>query len=314
MVKAEKIPLDQAWKGWIECLKGDDINSIFQQITLMIWDTAIFRLIIESRQIQIDKHPNEPAINRALHSFIDRNHFQSQVSNIRRLVDKSYRLTGPKAVYSIYSLISDICDRRNELTREAFFRLRNMSYDFAAIQDREREFIRQQSVRKGFVLVPPELDWESIAETHQTFDRLSSKTQKDRQPNDAIPERVFARLKDRLDACQHITNYIDKFVAHSATPESRATLNVGESTITLKQLWEAHRIIFEVAEFLSIILFSEGHMALAIENPSFFQYWETPLLEEIDVSRIRNTFEKYRKGTEKWDQDGIDNIWKWIEI
>jgi hypothetical protein len=313
MVKEEKKPLDQAWKDWIECLKGDDINSIFRQITLMIWDSAIFRLIIESRQIQIDKNPNEPAINGELHSFINRNYFQSQVSIIRRLVDKSYRLIGPKAVYSIYSLISDIYDRRNDLTREALFRTRNMSYDFAEIQHKEREFIRKQSIGKGFVLVSPELDSESIAETHQAFDRLSGKTQMDRQPNDVISERIFARLKGRLDDCRQITNYVDKFVAHSATPESRATQNDSEIKITLKQLWDAHRIIFEVAEFLSVIFFSESHMALAIENPSLFQYWSIPLLEEMDVSRIRNTFEEYRKETERWNQDGINNIWNWID-
>jgi hypothetical protein len=312
MAKAEKIPLNQAWKNWVDCLKGDDINSIFQQITLMIWDTAIFRLIIESRQIQSDKNPNEPAVNGALHSFIDRNYFYSQTTFIRRLSDKSYGLTGVRAVYSVRALIDDIQRYRNELTREAFLKLKNMPYDYTEIQNKRREFFRNQPAGKAF-FVPPEYDWKTIAEAHQTFDRLSGKAPNDGQPNDVISERVYIRLREKLNACHEITNYVDKFIAHSATPESRASQNVGKSKITLKHLWEAHQIIFEVAEFLSIILFSEGHMALAIEYPSFFQYWETPLFEKIDVSRIRNTFERYRKETEKWNQYGIENIWKWIE-
>ena len=313
MPKTDKLTLDQAWKNWNDCLKGKDINSIFQQIILMIWDSAIFRLIIESRQIQIDKKPNEPEINGELHSFINRNYFQSQVSIIRRLIDKSYGLTGAKAVYSIYALINDIYDHRNELTREAFFSLQNISYDFAEIQDREREYIRKYSSTEGFILVPPELNSSKIAETHLTFDRLSGKTQVDRQPNDVILERIFTRLKDRLDICRQISNYVDKFIAHSATPKSRATQNIGEFKITIKQLWEAHRIIFEVAEFLSTILFSESHMVLAHENPSLYQYWATPFFEKVDVDRIRITFEKYRIETEKWNQNGIDDTWKWIE-
>lgn len=313
MLKTKIISLNQAWKGWIDCLKGDDINSIFQQITLMIWDTAIFRCIIECRQAQIDKNPDKPAINGAFHSFIDRNYFRSQVSNIRRLVDKSSQLTGQKGVYSIHSLINDINNRRNDLTREAFFSLRNMSYDFASMQKKEREFIKKQSAGRGFVAVPSELDSGSIAETHLTFDRLSGKTQNNRQPSDVISERVFIRLTERLNSCRDITKHVDKFVAHSATPESRAILKTDELRITFNQLWEAQRIIFEITDFLSIILFSEGHMALAIENPNFFQYWETPLIEATDIGRIRNAFEKYRKETEKWDQDGIENIWNWIE-
>jgi len=306
MAKEEKPTLEQARKNWFDCLKGNDTNAIFQQISQMIWDTAIFRLVVESRQIKIEKNAKAPAINGALHSFIDRNYFQSQVTFIRRLVDKRYGLIGPKAVYSIYSLISDICDRRNELTREAFIRLRNMPYDYTEIQK------RKQPVGKD-LFVPPELDWESIAETHQTFDRLSGKMHNDRQPNDVILERVFTRLKERLDVCRQITNYVDKFVAHSATPESRAIQDVSASEITFKKLWEAHKIIFVVAEFLSLILFSEEHMALAIENPFFFQYLGTPLFEQVEIGRIRSAFESYREETEQWRLTGIDDIWHLIE-
>lgn len=312
MANNGKPSLEQAWKNWVDCLKGDDPNSIFRQISLMIWDTSIFRLVVESRQIHVEKNAKVPAINGALHSFIDRNYFQSQVAFIRRLADERYGLTGPRAVYSIYSLINDIFDHRNELTREEFFKLRNMPYDYTEIKNKEREFVRTQPVGKGF-FIPPELDWEPIAETHQTFDRLSGKTHMERQPNDIIPERVFIRLKDRLEACKQMTNYVDKFVAHSATPESRTIQNVSASGITFKKLWEAHRIIFEVAVFLSSILFSEGHMALAIENPDFFQYWETPLINENEVNRLRSTFEEYRKETEKWSLTGADEIWHWIE-
>jgi hypothetical protein len=217
VAKKEKLSLEQAWKNWIDCLKGDDTNSIFQQIYRMIWDTAIFRLIVESRQIQIEKNAQSPALNGALHSFIDRNYFQSQVIYIRRLTDKHYGLTGKRGVYSISSLTDDICDRRSELTREKFLSLRNKPYDYAEIQRKEKEFINKQPFGKGF-FIPPEFDWEAIAEIHQTFDRLSGKTHKDRHPNDVIKERVFTRLKEKLDTIQQIINYVDKFVAHSSTP------------------------------------------------------------------------------------------------
>jgi hypothetical protein len=78
MMKKDRLSLDQAWSNWFSCLNGNDTNSIFEQISLMIWDTAIFRLIVESRQIQIEKNPRAPQVNGSLHSFIDRNYFQTQ--------------------------------------------------------------------------------------------------------------------------------------------------------------------------------------------------------------------------------------------
>jgi hypothetical protein len=100
----------------------------------MIWDTAIFRLIVEGREIQTNKNPDEPAINGALHSFIDRNYFYSQSAFIRRLTDKSSGLTGKKAVYSLRALIDDIHNYRIELTRESFLKLKNMVYDYTEVQ------------------------------------------------------------------------------------------------------------------------------------------------------------------------------------
>ena len=311
MIKAAKLPLEQAWNNWVNCLKGDDINSIFQQISWMIWDTAIFRVIVEGRQVQIQKNPKAPAVNGSLHSFIDRNYFQTQVTVIRRLTDKSYGLTGNRGVYSIVALIKDIRNYRDELTRAMFFRFRNMPYDYTEIKISEEKFLRNHPVGEA-IFVPPEFDWESIAEAHQTFDRLSITNQKIRKPDDVISDRVFIRLEEKLVACQEISNYVDKFVAHSAIPESRESQNVNVSEITFEHVWKAQKIIFQVAEFLSTVFFSEGHMALPLENPYFFDYWESPIFEDSSVHRVSDALKAYRKETETWHLNGSEDIWQSI--
>ena len=143
MAKVEKLPLDQAWKNWDACLNGDDPNSIFQQITIMIWDTSIFRIILAARQSQLRKNPQEPEINDALHSFIDRNYFQSQSVCVRRLIDTSSGITGEKGIFSLGALIKDIKDYRQELTREKYLDLRNLPFDYAEIRKKEMEFIKK---------------------------------------------------------------------------------------------------------------------------------------------------------------------------
>lgn len=307
--------LEEAWTRWSDCLKGTDENSIFQQISNMIWDAAIFRFILESRQSQIEKNPDNPSINLSFHSFIDRNYFQAQAASIRRLADKSnYGLTGKKSIYSLYALIEDISQRRSELTRKSFFELKHIPYDYSTIQQRGRDFITQQVIGKdsGF-RTPPEFDWEASADAHKTFDRLCGVTEQSRKTQDVIAEKVFSRLKDKLDMCHEITKYVDKYVAHSATPESRAVENIDSTKITLKHIWDAHKIIYEIAEYLSGALFSEGHAPLAWKSPNTFDNWDTPLLESRDIPRLEEAYNQFREETNTWQLNGMEDLWKWIE-
>jgi hypothetical protein len=313
MGATQKMSLGNAWKNWYACLNGDDPNSIFRQITIMIWDTSIFHIILAARQSQVKKNPQVPEINDALHSFIDRNYFQTQTATIRRLTSKSYKLTGTYGVYSIGTLLKDIESYKTELTRKSYLELKNMPYNYEGIRRKEEEYILSQPPGKGF-FVPPEFDWQSIEEAHCVFDRLANVSRDNRNPTDQIADHVFKRLIDRLSICNDITTHVDKFIAHSSTPESRSIQNYATTTITLRHLWEAHRVIFEVAYFLSTNLFSEDHLALAIENPTFFKFWDKPLIENGEFELIKNTFENYRKETEAWQSDGVENIWRAIEV
>lgn len=309
--KNQPISLEQAWSNWQNCLKGDDHNAIFRQITTMIWDTAIFRVIIEGRKASIRQNALNPQFNGPLHNFIDRNYFQAQSATIRRLVDTRYGITGDRGVYSLTALINDISNYRNELTRKAFLDLRKMPYDYSEIQQKEYEFIRKQAFGKGFVNIPEEYNWEPIAETHQIFDRLSRVRPERRSPTDQIDPRVFSRLESRLVECKRITMYVDKFIAHSATPESR--FGISETGITLAHLWDIHRILYEVANFLDYSLFFETRMALPLENSAFFEFWDKPMFEEDEIYIAREALQNYRVEIDQWTFDGIENTWKWIE-
>jgi hypothetical protein len=315
MGKYDMVSIENAWVIWSDCLKGDDENSIFQQISLMVWDTAIFRFILESRQSQIKKNPDNPPINVSFHSFLDRNYFQAQAASIRRLADRSrYGLMGNKGIYSLYSLIDDISKRRTELTRESFLKLRRIPYDYTKLQQGEKEFIAQQIKENNSAFwIPPELDWEVSAEAHATFDRLCGVQAQNRNQQDIISEKIFSRLKDRLDLCSDITNYVDKYVAHSATPQSRILENVDSAKITVKHIWDAHQTIYEVAEFLSFVLYSEGHVPLAWKSPTLFDNWEAPLLEGEDINRLETVYKEYGEETTRWQLESVNNIWRWIE-
>ncbi len=312
MAQEMRLPLDQAWKNWEACLNRNDPNSIFRQITTMIWDTGVYRIILAGRQLKVEKNPQSPELNDTLHFFIDRNYFHSQSLIIRRITDDRYPLTGKMGVFSLKALLKDIESYKKELTRETFLELRNMPYDYKEIQSRELKYALSQPAGTAF-FIPPELDWESIEDAHSVFDRLANLSANNRNPEDQIDSNVFRRLHERLTLCTEISLYADKFIAHSSTPESRVSQNYDETTITVDKLWKAHRVIFNVALFLSETIFGIDRMALAIENPSLFMFWEKPLFENGEFDSIRDSFDKYRKETETWQSDGVEDIWRAIE-
>jgi hypothetical protein len=309
--KAGKVPIEQAWETWKECLEGKDPNSIFNQIGIMLWDTLIFRVIVEGRRIRVEDFQPDPEINSAVHSFIDRIFFQTQASSARRLIDKSSGITGAKGVFSLSALINDIFEHRSELTREMFFALHDLPHDLENVRQKELEYI-QSHKRKGFVQVPHSRDALFISEFHANFDMLCNVDRNNRNLNDTIPEMVFSRLLGRLEHCDGILNHVDKFIAHSATPESREIQGVTSPDVTFVELWEAHKTIYEVAEFLSVSLFSVSHMPVPIENPTFFDYLEIPLYAKDNLSRAERALSEYRHETNLWREHAMENISQWL--
>jgi len=316
MSHSNELPLEQTWHAWHDCLKGKDINSIFQQIYRMVWDAAIFRLVLENRKAILEEQPQNPPLNPYFHMFLDRCFFQAQAVSIRRLADKSkYGLRGKKGIYSLYSLIDDMKSRRLELTRTKFFQLRNLPYDYSGLREKERAYITEQfSKTSRGVWIPKEYDWGPAAEAHVTFDRVCGKNQQERSPNDIIDEKIFTRLIDRLDTCQIVISYVDKFIAHSATPESRSIESTEGVKVTLKHLWDAHQTLYEIAEYLSVTLYSESNVPLAIEPISLFDHWAVPALDGCDTARLSKAYNEYQKESDRWRLEGVEHLWEWIEV
>jgi hypothetical protein len=309
MVRKQDLRIEDAWNNWVECLIGKDQNSIFNQIYRMIWDTSIFRVVVESRKNKIEKNSEKPELNGALHSFIDRNYFQSQCLYIRRIIDPSYEIRGEKGVFSLGALIKDLKRFHLELTREKYLILLGKPYDYTEIQKKNEDYLKTHHN----CIVPSEYDWWTIEEAHQFFDRLSGVPRTKRAPENVISEHVFTRLAAKLKSCDSIMFYARKYIAHSASPKNRTIIDNKESRITFNQVWKAQKEIFEVADFLSTALFQTGHMALPLENHNVYHYWDKPMVERDEVGLVRSALKSYREETKKWSEKAVDNVWNWIE-
>jgi len=281
----------------------------------MLWDTAIFRIISESQKDKLNRNPQSPQLNKQLYSFIFRNYFHAQCAYVRRLTDANYGLEGSRGVYSLDAIRKNLKNYREELTREKYLYLRGLPYDYSKIREKGLAFILNQPPRnEKFILIPNELDWERIEDAHETFDRLSDTNPDNRKPSDLIKKQILERLEDKLKDCEKINIYVNKFIAHAATTESRSKFEEDEYKPTLKKLYDAQKIIYQVANFLSGVLFSIDNMPLAIESPFFYEFWDEPFFEEEESKeKVRATLKLYREETETWRESSINDVWSWVE-
>jgi HEPN superfamily AbiU2-like protein len=297
---------------WLNRINAEDRNSIQRQICSMIWDAAVFRVINESRRLANNAKEGGVELNGMVHNLIDKCFFQSQMTSIRRLLDKSSPAKGPKAVYSIHKLLSEIERNINLFTRGNMFAAEEMLYDYESVQKKNDQYCKEQ-IKAGnrAYFIPQELDWHCHERRHKDIDRLSGVDKDNRSPNDTIKPEIISHLISKLDSCKEITDYVDKYIAHAATPESRATIKADEISLTLRKLWDAHETICKVTNFVSVCILGDNHAgSLDIPQYDHFAFIDRPLIESDKIEHLHELWNQYEKETRSWGNWGIEEIEK----
>ena len=281
------------WEGW---LLGDDVNSVRNQIHDMIWDTAVFLSINKAREYAPKNKDGQPELNGTVHHFINRCFLQTQLIAIRRLCDKE-KSAGDRSVVSLYRLIRELENNIDILTRKNVLGVLGYPYDYANEENAILERINPLETAL------PE-DYGKCVQSegmHQNFDKLSEVTPDRRNPDDKIQPKIFEWLKNRLDECEKdICSYVNKFLAHAATPESRRKYNADDIKITLGHILDAHKIICEITGFtMNIFNHSLGGF---LPTPQFdqFEYFEKPCIAKNDLEKLYTFWNNYANETEEW--------------
>jgi hypothetical protein len=102
-------------------------------------------------------------------------------------------------------------------------------------------------------------------------------------------------------ACKDVHFYVNKFVAHAATPQTRQAVNADNVAITLKQLWHAHEAICKVAAFVSVYLLTgTAYPFLPVPQYDQFAYIDRPLVGTENIPALREAWRSYEEETNKW--------------
>jgi len=286
---------------WLNCLNKDDTNSIIQQVFKMIWNFASFNIINEARKYAYTASNGGVQLNWLMHSLINRCFFDSQLMAIRRLTDR-YPLYGKEGVHSLAALIDDIKNNRNLFTRESILKVEGLEYDYISVRKKAQEYIDVNIKDSPFSGLPQELDWEIIRERHEQIDILSGVDDKTRSLKDTIKQDIFDHLYKKLDCISEIREYVDTFIAHAATKESRDSVNADDIRITLSKLKEAHKNICIVVNYVSQHILGNGVFAfLDITNiGDKFAYIDNPLISKDKIHILEEEWARYETEVLNW--------------
>lgn len=297
---------------WIQCFSGKDHNSILNQIYQMVWNAAVFKVINEARRIASVNAKGQTEINVMLHRFMDTCFFDSQFLSIRRLTDPS-PFDGPKGVFSLVSLLKDMKVNASLITRENLFLVEGLEYDYEAIQQRQMEDVLEQSKGgKSAYCIPAESDSHFIRLRHEQIDALSGVNAGQRMRGDAVQIKIFDYLIKKIEgASEGISLHVNKYIAHSATPESRKYEKTDDVKITLGHLWDAHKVICQIANFTDVYLLSRAnHSFLIVPQYGHFKYIDKPLVSAVGVEVLRKAWHEFDEKTDSWGAWGMKDLQK----
>ena len=292
---------------WMKCLKGQDSHSISHQIHSMLWDYALFCVVNELRRLAATEPEDRVSFNGPAIRLFDAGFATTQATTIRRLIEKPK--SDPKwAVISLRSILKDIKNNTNLITRENYVCYDGLPYDHEAAHRQWLSTLPNDtgSVHVNWFPTNGPNAWHVSEQVHENFDKLSSIAPENRKRTDVIRADVFAFLESQIETCKDIKKYVDKFIAHASAPETRIGLSDDQRGITLDRLKAYHKTIYQVANFISGQLLYESNLG-GLPVPQFDHLanldksWTTP----GKLNTARQIWDEYANEVSKWDSASL---------
>ena len=299
-------------EAWKKCLFGEDRNSVFNQIFRMVWNAAVFKIINEARRIAPADAKGQIEINGMLHHFLDRCFFDSQFLAVRRLTDTAYTLEDSKrGIFSLTALLVDMKANISLMTRANFFAVEDLEYDPTDIQQRELEYAFEQSKSgKGAYWSSFKGSSHDINSRHDQLDVLCGVSADQRMPTDTVRGEVFDYLLKRIkEASEDVNLHVNKYVAHAATPNSREYSKADDVSITIGHLWDAHKVICQVANFVDVYMLSRAHHSfLPVPQYDHFEHIDKFLVSTEGVEALSKAWHQFQQETDSWGSWGMKEL------
>ena len=289
---------------WIDWLSGDDRHSVAKQITAMTWDAAVFRMVNEARKYAPAASDGNVQLNGMTHDLLNRCFFKSQAIAIRRLLD-------PRSdTYSLYHLIDDMSQNVSLMTRAHILAAEGKPYDYEPLKRAMMEYLQRESVDGDGCNVPSGLVWWDVENRHKEIDRLSGVAPVHRHPEDTVRAELFQNMKQHLvDQQADIRTWVNKFIAHAASPDSRAIVDADKVKPTLGHLWDMHALACKIATFVGAAVLGDSFTSpLPVPQYNQFKYMDRPFIDKADLPKLVEAWRDYNRESDSWTSVDWDHF------
>ncbi len=289
-------------EDWFGALRGKDRNAIFQQLYTLSWNMAAYRVINEARRLAPSDSMGGVCLNGMLHGLLDSCFFESQAVAIRRLTANEDS-RGKKAAYSLRTLIQDMMQNVHLLTRDNLLALDGFPMDVESIRQAERQFEdKQRQVGLRAWTTPTELDAARVERRHAEIDELCCVKAMSRAPSDMVRPTLFCEMLERLkNARREVTTWVNKFVAHAATSESRAVVRADDVRLTVGHFSRAHETLCRIANMVDCWFVDRAsHCCVPVATSDKFKYIDRPLVRTDDVPALDAVWRSFEEETRQW--------------
>jgi hypothetical protein len=256
----------------------------------MIWNSGVYRVILKAWELAPRTDKGVAQFNVPIAQFIDHTFWDSQILATRRL-DDSCDIKGKRGVYSLASVIKDVKKNVHLLTRRNIFAVEGLEYDLSTATKRYNA-LRSEN-------------------RHNAIDELSGVSSNNRSPSDTVRKEVFDGLSRKMSqACEQVKIIADKFVAHSATPESRAQKEADTIELELSDLTGAHEALCRTAKFLFWCILNRGLFVSpwGTAHPLALAYLDRPLVMPEYMAQLQSEWDECFKQPEAWEPWPVSEV------
>lgn len=285
---------------WLRLLDGDNVHSVSQQVSAMLWNDVAFRCFNEARRYAQEGEANA-SLSGTLAEFLDTGYVATQTLAISKLIERHDEKRPSKAVISLRRVVDDVVSHRELFTREIYISFDGLPYDPGPAKQRHFENLPTGG--------KPQVTWLSTSGSeawgtsemlHNVFDRLSGIQADQRSRTDMISWATMKRLESVFDrpVFSTILTLRHKVVAHAADENNRPAQF---SNASLGLIEEAHRALTTLAHIVGgMILYASGGGGLPIPQFDQFENLERVFLRASDKDRLHDFWKDCAETRENW--------------
>ncbi len=292
------------WKTWDSalCTEPMDSNTLVGQITNLVWDIGVFKAIQHSWEKTGSKDSDELKINPIVYEFIVTNFFKSFCIAIRKITEDGKlncsEEKNDRSIISIQSLLKDIKKHRKEYSRRRLFSLKNLEYDIEILNRKHDEYLEnQQRIGVKFGPIPKDCSPYQSYSLHKQWDEITLTAPDARTENDVIPEEYLNDLIERTKEINTEVKYLtNKYFAHAATKNSRASMDIKEENLNFEKLIEITIQCGKLINSISNILSNARWPFLSDAQYDKWTYWSFGW--NASEEELENVWQAWRIETE----------------